>query len=100
MMTLPLRFLLIVVSSVAYLALAVLGLGGVVAFFSHPALVALTVAFFVMVTVAFFAGGNVSPGVREDRGNRWVLGVFVIIGFLNAYLPAYTDRKELWTIDG
>jgi len=26
--------------------------------------------------------------------------VFVIIGFLNAYLPAYTDRKELWTIDG
>jgi protein-S-isoprenylcysteine O-methyltransferase Ste14 len=26
--------------------------------------------------------------------------VFAIIGFLNAYLPAYTDRRELWTIDG
>lgn len=26
--------------------------------------------------------------------------MFVIIGFLNPYLPAYTDRKELWTIDG
>jgi len=38
--------------------------------------------------------------VREARGNRWVLPVFGIIGFLNAYLPAYTDRKELLTIDG
>jgi len=28
-----------------------------------------------------------------------VLPVFGIIGFLNAYLPAFTDRKELWTID-
>jgi protein-S-isoprenylcysteine O-methyltransferase Ste14 len=39
-------------------------------------------------------------GVREARGNRWVIAVFAVIGFLNAYLPAYTDRKELWTIDG
>ena len=23
-----------------------------------------------------------------------------MIGLLSAYLPAYTDRKELWTIDG
>lgn len=25
---------------------------------------------------------------------------FFIIGLLNGYLPAYTDRNELWTIDG
>jgi protein-S-isoprenylcysteine O-methyltransferase Ste14 len=49
---------------------------------------------------AFFAGGNLSPGVREARSNRWVIAAFGIIGFINAYLPAYTDRKELWTIDG
>lgn len=48
MMRLPLRFLLIVVGTVAYLALAVLGWGGVVAFFSHPALVALSVVLFVL----------------------------------------------------
>jgi protein-S-isoprenylcysteine O-methyltransferase Ste14 len=24
----------------------------------------------------------------------------LLIGFFNAYLPACTDRKELWTIDG
>jgi protein-S-isoprenylcysteine O-methyltransferase Ste14 len=53
-----------------------------------------------MAGASFFAGGNLSPGVREDRGNRWVLIAFLLIGLLDAYLPAYTDRKELWTIDG
>jgi protein-S-isoprenylcysteine O-methyltransferase Ste14 len=38
--------------------------------------------------------------VREDRGNRWVLIVFALIGLLAAYLPAYTDRKGMWTLDG
>jgi protein-S-isoprenylcysteine O-methyltransferase Ste14 len=58
------------------------------------------VVLFALSIVSFFAGGNINTGVREDRGNRWVIAVFVIIGFLNAYLPAYTDRKDLWTIDG
>lgn len=88
------------VGTAAYLGLAVLGWGGFAAFFSHPALIALTVATFAMTAAAFFAGGNLSPGTREDRSNRWVLTAFGVIGLLNAYLPAYTDRKEFWTIDG
>jgi len=84
----------------AYVFLAVLGWGGLRPFFSHSALTALVLVLVVLSIVSFFAGGNVNTGVREDRGNRWVIVVFVIIGFLNAYLPAYTDRKELWTIDG
>jgi protein-S-isoprenylcysteine O-methyltransferase Ste14 len=42
----------------------------------------------------------VSPGVREDHGNRWVLVAFTLIGPLDVYLPTYTDRSEFWTIDG
>jgi protein-S-isoprenylcysteine O-methyltransferase Ste14 len=38
--------------------------------------------------------------VREDRANRWVFAAFGLIGLLDAYLPAYTDRKEFWTLDG
>jgi Putative protein-S-isoprenylcysteine methyltransferase len=64
-----------------------------------PAFVALVVVLLALSVVAFFSGGNLSGGVREGRGNRWVIPVFVIIGFLNAYLPAYTDRRDLWTID-
>ena len=38
--------------------------------------------------------------MREDRGNRWVLAAFAVLGLLGAYLPAYTDRKGFWTLDG
>jgi protein-S-isoprenylcysteine O-methyltransferase Ste14 len=41
-----------------------------------------------------------SSGEREDRGNRWVLIAFGMITLLEVYLPAYTDRKDFWTIDG
>jgi protein-S-isoprenylcysteine O-methyltransferase Ste14 len=94
------RFTLTIVGSAAYLGLAVLGWGGFAAFFSHPALVALTVVMFLIAIAAYFAGGNVSPGVREDRGNRWVLAAFSVIGLVNGWLPAYTDRNEFWIIDG
>ena len=50
--------------------------------------------------VALFSSGNLSPGVREDRANRWVIVAFGIIGLLAGYLPAYTDRKEFWILDG
>jgi hypothetical protein len=49
--------------------------------------------------VAVFSGGNLSPGVREDRANRWVIVAFGLIGLLDAYLPAYTDQREFWTFD-
>jgi hypothetical protein len=89
-----LRLALIAIGSCAYAGLAILGWGGFRPFFSHPALIALVVALFAVSSVAFFAGGNLSPGIREARGNRWVLVVFAVIGFANAYLPAYTGRKD------
>lgn len=94
------RLLFVIIGTGAYFALAILGWGGITAFFAHPALVALGFACAVMIVAAFFAGGNISSGEREDRGNRWVLAAFGIIGLLLAYLPAYTDRKGFWTIDG
>jgi len=90
----------VVAGTFVYLGLAVLGWGGPAAFFSHPALIALTVAALVMAGAALLAGGNLSTGVREDRGNRWVIAAFALIGLLDAWLPAYADRRELWTIDG
>jgi len=94
------RLTFIVIGSCAYTGLAILGWGGFWPFFSHPALMTLVVVLFALSGAAFFAGGNLSAGVREARSNRWVLPVFGVIGLLNAYLPAYMDRRELWTIDG
>ena len=85
---------------VVYLGLAVLGWGGFAAFFSHPALTAVAVATVALAGLALFTEGNLSSGVREDRGNRWVIAAFAVIGLLAAYLPAYTDRIGFWSIDG
>jgi hypothetical protein len=80
-----LKTLLILLGTAAYLGLAVLGWGGFRAFFSHPALIALTIVLFALAGVSLFSGGNLSPGVREDRANRWVLLPFAVIGLLAAF---------------
>jgi protein-S-isoprenylcysteine O-methyltransferase Ste14 len=94
-----LRLTLVVLGTAAYAGLAILGWGGFAAFFSHPALITLVIILFSLSGAALFSVGNLSPGVREDRSNRWVLVAFALVGLLDAYLPAYTDRKEFWTID-
>ena len=100
MMPTPRLAFITVVGTLAYLGLAILGWGSFAAFFSHPALIALVIVGFVLTGVALFSGGNLSPGEREDKGNRWVLAAFGVIGLLLAYVPAYTDRTDVWTLDG
>jgi len=89
-----------VTGTMVYLGLAIFGWGGFAAFFSHAALSAVAIVTLVLSVVAIFSSGNLSAGEREDRGNRWVIAAFTIIGLLQAYLPAYTDRRGFWTLDG
>ncbi|HUJ40689.1 MAG TPA: isoprenylcysteine carboxylmethyltransferase family protein [Candidatus Acidoferrales bacterium] len=89
-----------IVTTALYLGLAVLGWGGFGAFFSHAALVAVTISTVAMAIVALFSGGNLSAGEREDRSNRWVIPVFAVIWLLADYFSAYTDRAGFWTLDG
>jgi len=99
-MTLTLRAVMSLGGTALYLGLAILFYGGPARFFWHPPLVALCAIFIVLIIAALFAGGNISSGVREDRGNRWVIWVFVVIGIADAFVPAWTDRVGFWTIDG
>jgi len=99
-MTPSARVISVVIAVIVYLGLGILGWDGFAPFFSHPPLVALTIVFIVLDVVGIFAGGNLSPGMREDRGNRWVIPVFAVLGFAAAYFSAYTDRIGFWTIDG
>ncbi len=89
-----------VLSVLMSLGLAVLGWGGLAAFLAHPARIALVGVTAVLTVAALFSEGNLSSGEREDRANRWVLPVFGVIGLLSAWLPAYTDRHGLWSLDG
>jgi protein-S-isoprenylcysteine O-methyltransferase Ste14 len=83
-----------------YLGLAIAGWGGFDAFFANPARTALVIVTAMMTVAAAFSSANLNTGEREDRSNRWVIGALGLIGLLSAWLPAYTDRKEFWTIDG
>jgi protein-S-isoprenylcysteine O-methyltransferase Ste14 len=89
-----------VAATLAYLGLAIHGWGGFAGFLSHAALTALAILLILLTAVAPFTQGNLSRGEREDRANRWVIPAFGLIGILAAYLPAYTDRKDFWTLDG
>jgi protein-S-isoprenylcysteine O-methyltransferase Ste14 len=99
-MQLSLRFALILLVTAAYLGLAVLGWGGLAAFISHPARVALALLTFALAGAAMLAGGSLSPGEREDRSNRWVIAALGLIAVAMGYLPAYCDRHDFLTIDG
>src|SRR5262245_41474320 len=100
-MTLSPKLIAISVLTVAvYLGLAIAGFGGFAAFFAQPALVALAAITVALTAAALFSEGNLSTGDREDRSNRWVLAAFAVLGLLSAYLPAYTDARQIWTIGG
>lgn len=99
-MTRPLSILIALFATALWLALAVLGWGGFSAFFAHPARVVLVVVALLLTLAGTFTQGNLSSGEEEDRGNRWVLLVFFVVGALDGWLPAYCDRMGLLTVGG
>ncbi len=96
----PRLALFAIAATLVSLGLAIVGGGGVATFFSNPARTAIALLTIALLPAALFSGGNLSPGEQEDRSNRWVLVAFGVIGVLNMFLPAYTDRIDFWTIGG
>jgi len=82
------------------IGLAIVGWGGMRPFFAHPAFIALVIVTVALAVASGFTEGNLSSGEHEDRSNRWVLAAFGVIGLLAAFVPAWTDRHGVWTIDG
>lgn len=82
------------------LGVTILGMGGLEWFYNHAALIAMAIVGLAMFIASLFSEGNLSSGEREDRGNRWVLMAFGVIILMLSYLPPYTDRMGLLTIDG
>lgn len=67
---------------------------------AHPARAGVVVAMVVISIAAMFTRCNLSSGRREDTKNRWIFLPVLVLGFLLAWLPAYTDRRDIGTIDG
>ena len=83
-----------------YVGFAAMGWGGWTALMAHPARAGAVIVLVLASVAAMFTSGNISSGRREDTKNRWIFVPFLILGFVLGWLPAYTDRREIWTIDG
>ena len=94
------RAILVLAGTLIYLGIAILIRGGFRAFFSQPALTAVAIVTMAALIVAVFSSGSLSPGIKEDRVNRWVLIPISVIALLHAYMPPYTDRADIWSLDG
>jgi protein-S-isoprenylcysteine O-methyltransferase Ste14 len=69
----------------------------VVRYFSRVPLVALMPVTAALGVASLFAEGHIGSGVREDRSNRWVIAALGVLGLIDAYLPALTDRYDFLT---
>src|SRR3984957_2639705 len=87
-------------SIIAYLGLAIVGAGGPGRFFSYLPLIAISLVTIALGVASLFSEGHIGSGVREDRSNRWVVAALGVLGILDAYLPAYTDRIDFLTFGG
>jgi protein-S-isoprenylcysteine O-methyltransferase Ste14 len=69
--------------------------------FAHPARAGAFAVWGCLAVVALFSGASsLSAGKREDRGNRWVLAALAGASLLLVFVPPYTDRRGIWTLDG
>jgi protein-S-isoprenylcysteine O-methyltransferase Ste14 len=94
-----LRTIAVLAGTAIYLGIAVVIRGGLRAFFSQPALTALAIIMLVSAIVSLFSSAGLSTGIKEDRANRWVFIPIVILSLLHAYIPPYTDRVNIWSLD-
>lgn len=93
-------FALSFTTMVVQFGLAIIAFGGWTAFFSHRALIVMTIITVAMLCVAPFSSGNVSSGEKHARDSLWVITTFTLIALASAIVPPYTDRIGVWTIDG
>ncbi len=74
--------------------------GGARAVLGEPAIVAFLLVSLALFVAANLTEGNLSPGVREDRGNRWVIAAFAVLGLGLLAVSLGFDRAGILTLDG
>jgi protein-S-isoprenylcysteine O-methyltransferase Ste14 len=96
----PKMAVLNIAGTLAWLVIIAFAAGGIGVFLARPQFVVLAVITLALALSTLATEGGIRAGVREDRGNRWVIAAFTVIGLLHGVLSAWTDRIGFWTLDG
>jgi protein-S-isoprenylcysteine O-methyltransferase Ste14 len=92
--------LLVVFSTLLFLGLPALGWRGWEALIANPVR-ACACAVVVLASFAVaFSSANGEGFRRPDAHGRWIILPVLVFSLLLAWLPAETDRRDLWTLDG
>jgi protein-S-isoprenylcysteine O-methyltransferase Ste14 len=87
-------------TALALFAAVVFAEGGLRAVWREPAIVAFLAVSLAQFGAANFTQGNLSAGVREDRGNRWIIAVFTVLSLGMLAVSLGFDRANILTLDG
>ncbi|MBX6316760.1 MAG: isoprenylcysteine carboxylmethyltransferase family protein [Isosphaeraceae bacterium] len=96
----PAALLLMILSGVLFLGLAAWGWGSGSGLLAHPARAGACLVVVLATVAALFAGLNLSGFQRPGAHGYWLLVPIALITVALAWLPAYTDRRDLGTLDG
>jgi len=88
--------------SIAYIALSVAGWGWLDwrGFFDSPCRTGACVAIVILFAGTFLLGCNISTGRLDHARNNWIFLPMFLVGLAMGWIPAYQDRRNVWTIGG
>jgi protein-S-isoprenylcysteine O-methyltransferase Ste14 len=89
-----------VVSAALFLGLAAWGWGGWGNLFDHPARAGACLVLVLATVAVLFTEINLGGIRRPDAHGLWIGVLATLISLGVAGVPAYTDRRDIWTIDG
>ncbi len=92
--------LITLLALVLFFGLAALSWGSISGLLDNPARACAFVVIAVAAIVSLFSGINLGGCVRADSKDRWMLAPLVVLSLGIAAIPPYSDRYDLWTIDG
>jgi protein-S-isoprenylcysteine O-methyltransferase Ste14 len=96
----PRLLLLMTASGIVFLSLAALGWGGWGPLLADPARLAGCAVMMIISLAAGFSTVNLNSFRQPGMELRWLLIPIVIVTVVMAWLPAETDRRDVWTLDG
>ncbi len=67
---------------------------------AHPARAGALLILVLMMVAALFTGANLSGFKQSGNVGKWIVAPICLFGLAVVGLPPYTDRHELWTLDG